>query len=164
MRIRLRCIRPVRVVWSIVVGLACCTTMIGQKNSKYKCDEPQPETMCAAANTCGSPSSACTVGITKSGESSNVKPKISATKNNQFFCVKAGTTVVWKSPKKNVGFLVSFGVDSPFQSDVPISGGGKKPVSTVARTPGCYKYDVGTFISGRVYGVSGNRPELVILP
>jgi hypothetical protein len=44
-------------------------------------------------------------------------------------------------------------------------GGGKKPVTTKATTPGCYKYDVGAFRSGTVYGMSGgNRPELIILP
>jgi len=38
-------------------------------------------------------------------------------------------------------------------------------VTTKASTPGCYKYDVGAFTSGTVYGMSGGtRPELIILP
>jgi hypothetical protein len=95
-----------------------------------------------------------------------VKPDIPDAKNNQLFCIKAGTTVVWMSSKKNQGFTVSFGADSPFEPDDPIMGGGQKQVTTKASTPGCYKYDVGAFTSGTVYGMGGgtNRPELIILP
>lgn len=121
--------------------------------------------MCNAANTCGSPTSACTIDITRSAYSANVKPGIPGAKNNQLFCIKAGTNVVWKSSNKNHGFMVSFGTDSPFDPDAPIIGGGKKPVRTMASTPGCYKYDVGAFRSGTIYGMSsGSKPELVILP
>lgn len=135
------------------------------KGGNSICAEPQPENMCNAANTCGSASSSCTVDVTRSGDSSNVKPEIPEAKNNQLFCIRAGTTVVWKTRKKNTGFLISFGTDSPFEPDDPIRGGGKKPVTRVARTPGCYKYDAGAFISGTVYGMSGgSKPELVILP
>ncbi|HSZ62989.1 MAG TPA: hypothetical protein VK828_14395 [Terriglobales bacterium] len=121
--------------------------------------------MCNAANTCGSSSSACKVDITRSGSSANVKPGIPNAKNNQFFCVKAGTTVVWMSSKENNGFVVSFGTDSPFEPDSPIMGGGKKQVKTQAVTPGCYKYDAGAFRSGTIYGMSGGgKAEFVILP
>jgi len=121
--------------------------------------------MCNAANTCGSASSACTIDIRRGAYSANVKPGIPNAKDNQFFCIKAGTTVVWKSSNKNNGFMVSFGTDSPFDPDDPIMGGGKKQVRTIASTPGCYKYDAGAFRSGTVYGMSsGTKPELVILP
>jgi len=61
--------------------------------------------------------------------------------------------------------MVSFGAGSPFDPDDTIVGGGQKPVTTKASTPGCYRYDVGAFRSGTVYGMSGgSRPELVILP
>jgi hypothetical protein len=147
------------------VVLLICATVQAQKKSKYRCDEEQPESMCNAANTCGSPSSSCRIDVTRSGTSSNVKPGIPNSKNNQFFCVKAGTTVVWMSSNKNNGFMVSFGTDSPFDPDAPIMGGGKKQVTTMAITPGCYKYDAGAFRSGTVYGMSGgSKPELVILP
>lgn len=150
---------------SFCIAVLSCTTALSQKKSKYLCEETQPENMCNAANTCGSVLSPCMVDITRSGDSSNVNPGIPNAKNNRFFCIKAGTTVVWKSPKKNTGFLVSFGTDSPFEPDDPIRGGGKKPVSTVAKRPGCYKYDVGAFISGTVYGMSGgSKSEVVILP
>jgi hypothetical protein len=145
--------------------LLVCATAQAQKKGKYVCDETQPESMCNTANTCGSASSSCTIDITRAGSSANVKPSIPNAKNNQFFCITAGTTVVWMSSNKNNGFLVSFGTDSPFDPDDPIMGGGKKQVTTKASTPGCYKYDAGAFRSGTVYGMSGgSKPELVILP
>lgn len=157
-------------IWSAVLLLASivllsCPLAQAQKKSKYVCDEERPESMCNAANTCGSDSSPCTIDITRSANSANVKPGIPDAKNNQFFCVKAGTTVVWTSSNKNNGFMVSFGTDSPFDPDDPIRGGGQKQVTTKASTPGCYKYDVGAFRSGTVYGMSGgSKPELVIMP
>ena len=156
--------------WSALLLLSCvvllsCATAQAQKKSKYACDEPQPENMCNAANTCGSTSSTCTIDVTRAAYSANVKPDIPNAKNNQLFCIKAGTTVVWMSSNKNNGFMVSFGSDSPFDPDGPIRGGGQKSAKTVASTPGCYKYDVGAFRSGTVYGMSsGSQPELVILP
>jgi len=153
------------VLLSYIAALSCTPTH-AQKKSRYVCDESQPpESMCSATNTCGSASSTCTVDVRRSADSANVKPGIPNAKNNQLFCVKAGTTVVWMSSNKNNGFMVSFGTDSPFDPDGPIVGGAKKPITTKASTPGCYKYDVGAFRSGTVYGMSGGRsPELVILP
>ena len=156
--------------WSAFLSLSCivfltCLTAQAQKKSKYICEEAQPESRCTAANTCGSTSSPCTIDITRSASSSNVKPSIPNAKNNQFFCIKAGTEVVWMSSNKNNGFMVSFGTDSPFDPDDPIMGGGKKQVRTKASTPGCYKYDAGAFRSGTVFGMSGgSKSELVILP
>lgn len=136
-----------------------------QKKGRYACDEPQPDSMCSAANTCGSATSPCKVDITRSVSSSNVRPSIPNARNNQLFCVKAGTTVVWTSSKKNTGFTVAFGTDSPFEPDTPIMGGSSKKVVTRASTPGCYKYDAGSFTSGTIYGMSsGSKPELIILP
>ena len=102
--------------------------------------------------------------VTRSRDSANVKPDIPNAKNNQLFCIKAGTSVVWMSSTNN-GFMVSFGPDSPFDPDGPIMGGGQKQVTTKASAPGCYKYDAGAFRSGTVKGMSGgSNPELVILP
>ena len=149
---------------SFVILLSSATAQ-AQKKGKYVCDEEQPESMCNATNTCGSPSSACTIDITRGSDSANVKPSIPDAKDNQLFCIKAGTTVVWMSSNKNNGFMVSFGTDSPFDPDNPIMGGGKKQVRRKASTPGCYKYDAGAFRSGTIYGMSGGgKPELVILP
>jgi hypothetical protein len=136
-----------------------------QAKSKYICDEPKPEDKCTAANTCGSGSAVCTVDVRKSGEGASVKPGVPDAKGNQFFCIKAGTSVVWMTSSKNTGFSISFGTDSPFEPDDPIIGGGSKPITVKAKNPGCYKYDAGAFYSGAVYGMSGgSKPELVILP
>jgi len=133
--------------------------------SKYACDEPDPASLCNAANTCGSASAPCTIDITKAGNSSNVKPGIPNAKNNQFFCVKKGTQVVWMTSNKNTGFMISFGTDNPFDPDDPIIGGANKQITVKANTPGCYKYDAGAFYPGAIYGMSGgSKPELVILP
>jgi hypothetical protein len=154
---------------SCSVALAMLIILLGstvtEAKSKYVCDEPQPADMCTAANTCGSASAVCTIDVRKAGDGSNVKPSIPNAKNNQFFCIKAGTTVVWMTSNKNTGFMISFGTDSPFDPDDPILGGGNKPITLKARNPGCYKYDAGAFYSGAVYGMSGgSKPELVILP
>lgn len=147
---------------------ATCTVLltseVAQAKSKYVCDQERPETLCNAENTCGSASSPCTVNITRSKSFANVKPEIPNAKNNRPFCIKSGTTVVWMSSKKQ-GFTVSFGKESPFDPDRPIMGGGDKQVTAKAIKPGCYKYDVGAFTSGTVYGMSGGtKLELIILP
>ena len=156
--------------WGVVLLMSSnllltCAAAHAQKKSKYACVEEHPESLCNASNTCGSASSQCTIDIRRSADSSNVKPGIPNAKNNQLFCIKAGTTVVWMSSNKNNGFMVSFGTDSPFDPDGPIMGGGEKQVTTKAVTPGCYKYDAGAFRSGTVKGMSGgSKPELIILP
>lgn len=161
----MRMIQRSLAVLSLLALLSADVAAKAQKKSKYICDEPEPASLCNASNTCGSGSSACSIDITKGGNSANVKPGIPNAKNNHFFCVKAGTTVTWMSSNKNTGFTISFGTDSPFDPDDPIIGGGQKPVTVKAQVPGCYKYDAGAFYSGAIYGMaSGSKPELVILP
>ena len=133
--------------------------------TKYACDEPDPASLCTAANTCGSASAPCTIDVTKAGNSSNVRPGIPNARNNQFFCIKKGTTVVWMTSNRNTGFMISFGTDSPFDPDDPIIGGANRQITVKANTSGCYKYDAGAFYSGATYGMGGgSKPELVILP
>lgn len=149
----------------LVMCLVLAAAAVVQAKSKYACDEPNPASLCNAANTCGSATAPCTVNINKSGNSSTVKPSVPNAKDNQFFCVKQGTQVVWMTSNKNTGFMISFGSDNPFDPDDPIIGGGNKQITVKANTPGCYKYDAGAFYSGATYGMSGgSKPELVILP
>ena len=150
---------------ALVTSVILVSSTLANAKSKYICDEPQPADLCNSGNICGSASEPCSIDIQKSGGRANVKPGIPKAKNNQFFCVKAGTSVVWMTSNKNTGFSISFGTDSPFVPDSPIIGGGSKPITVKAQTPGCYKYDAGAFYSGAVYGMSGgSKPELVILP
>ena len=145
--------------------LLTCASAQAQRKNKYVCDEPDPASLCTAADTCGSASAPCTVDITKSGSSASVKPGIPNAKSNRFFCIKKGTTTVWMTSNKNTGFMVSFGTDSPFDPDDPIIGGANKQITVKADTPGCYKYDAGAFYPGATYGMGGgSKPELVILP
>jgi hypothetical protein len=149
----------------VVTVVMMVSSTLASAKSKYVCDEAQPADMCNTGNTCGSASTPCSINIQKSGASASVKPGIPGAKGNQFFCIRAGTTVVWMTSNKNTGFSISFGTDSPFTPDDPIMGGGAKPITLKAQNPGCYKYDAGAFYPGAIYGMSGgSKPELVILP
>jgi plastocyanin len=137
------------------------------KNNKYICSETKPGSMCTAATTCGSASSACVVDIKrKGGSSASSTPDIPNAKDNAPFCVKVGTTVTWQSASKNTGFVLDFGDSSPFETpNTPgtIIGGADRPVSVVAKKPGCYKYSVGACVSGTIYGMCGSSSaELVV--
>jgi len=129
---------------------------------KYLCSEPNPETMCTAENTCGSSSTACTVEIKRTASDASATASIPNAKANQPFCVKVGTTITWKSPSKNTGFVVDFGPDSPF-SQGAIIGGSERPISAVVKKKGCYKYSAGACVSGSIYGMCGSvETELII--
>ena len=160
------CSRQMAVVLCALSLLFGAFEVQAQKKSKYACDEPKPEDLCNAQNTCGSPSTPCKVDIRKQGGGAWIKPSVPDPKANQFFCLKAGTPVTWMSDRRNTGFTVSFGTDSPFTPDDPIMGGSERPITVKAKIPGCYKYDVGASVSGAIYGMSGStsKPELVILP
>ncbi len=155
----------------VAIAISFCWLALGAIGAQAQkkgvaCDEPKPESLCTAANTCGSESTSCKVDIRKSGDGAYIKPSVSDPKANQFFCVKAGTSVEWMSSRKNTGFTVDFGSGNPFTPESSIRGGSDKPVTVKAQTPGCYKYDATASVSGAIYGMSGRtkKPELVILP
>jgi hypothetical protein len=135
------------------------------KSSKYACTEANPAQLCGPANTCGSASSPCTVDVKRTSNSSSSTPGIPGAKSNETFCVKAGTTVEWKTTQKNTGFVVDVGTTSPFAPGGAIIGGYTRPVPVVAKTPGCYKYSAGACVSGAIYGMCGDTTaELIITP
>jgi len=149
----------------LVMCVILAASVVVQAKSKYACDEPDPASLCNAANTCGSATAPCTVNVNKSGNASTVKPGVPNAKDNQLFCIKKGTQVIWMTSNKNTGFMISFGTDNPVEPDNPIIGGANKQITVKANTPGCYKYDAGAFYSGATYGMSGgSKPEFVILP
>jgi hypothetical protein len=136
-----------------------------KNDNKYVCSESNPGSICNASTTCGSTTSVCNVDVKRSsGNSASATPSIPNAKGNASFCVKVGTTVTWQSASKNTGFVLDFGPSSPF--DVPdgtIIGGADRPISVVAKKPGCYKYSVGACVSGSIYGMCGNsNAELVV--
>src|SRR6202789_432115 len=132
MRMQMRSCSVVLVTAAMMLG-----STLGNAKSKYVCDEPQPVDNCNTGNTCGSASTPCKINIQKSGNGASVKPGIPDAKSNQFFCIRAGTSVVWMTSSKNAGFSISFGTDSPFTPDDPILGGGSKTITVKAQTHRC---------------------------
>lgn len=135
------------------------------KSSKYVCSEPNPAQLCNAANTCGSASTPCSVDVKRSAYSASSTPSIENAKSNALFCVKAGTTVLWKSTGKDIGFVVDIGTESPFDPPGAIIGGTDRQVSVVAKKAGCYKYSAGACMTGAENGMCGEaNAELIITP
>ncbi len=134
-----------------------------QKKAKYSCSEPNPESLCTAANTCGSADSACVVDVKKNDTAANAKAMVSDPKNNATFCIKAGTSLTFQSTRKNTGFVIDFGPNGPFDSPDSIIGGASKPVTVTPKKPGCYKYSVGACVSGAIYGMCGDSTAEVIV-
>jgi hypothetical protein len=134
----------------LLVGLASA-----QKKGKYVCDEPNPESLCTAANTC--PASGCSVDIKRDGmNSATATPSLPKAKGNSLFCVKEGTAVTFQTSSKGTGFIVDFGPSSPFDPPDTIIGGAKKPVEVTAKRTGCFKYSSGACYSGATYGMCGS--------
>lgn len=135
------------------------------KSSSYACSAAASAQSCNAANTCGSASTPCSVDIKRTANAASSTPSIPNAKSNSLFCVKAGTTVQWKSTGKEIGFVVDFGPTSPFNPAGAIIGGSDRTVSVTAKTPGCYKYSAGACRSGAIYGMCGQaNVQLIITP
>ena len=132
----------------------------GKEKKKPKndvCSASTPGSICNSANTCGSAASPCEVDIKRSGgDSASATPNMPGAKENAPFCVKAGTTITFKSTSKDTGFVLDFGTSSPFDSGAAITGGADRPVSVVAKKPGCYTYSVGACTAGTIYGMCGD--------
>jgi len=133
------------------------------KKSKYSCDEPNPQSLCNASNTCGSPTAPCVVNVKRTAYAASATPQIPGAKGNSLFCVRPGTTVTWKSDSKNTGFVVDVSDASPFDPGDAIIGGSNRDTSVVAKTSGCYKYSVGACISGALNGMCANASAEVII-
>jgi hypothetical protein len=133
------------------------------KSTQYACTEPQPAQLCTAANTCGSASNPCAVDVKRTANAASSTPMIPGAKSNSLFCVKAGTSVQWKSTGKDIGFVVDFGPTSPFDPGGAIIGGTDRTVTVVAKNPGCYKYSAGACMSGAIYGMCGQTNAKLIV-
>jgi plastocyanin len=148
---------------SFVVSSSYVTAQ--SKSSKYACSEANPAQLCTAANTCGSASTPCSVDVKRTANAASSTPSIPGAKSNSLFCVKAGTTVQWKSTGRDIGFVVDFGPTSPFNPGGAIIGGTDRTITVTAKTPGCYKYSAGACMSGAIYGMCGDtNAELIVTP
>ena len=96
------------------------------KKSKYSCDEPNPQSLCNAGNTCGSANAPCDVDVKRTAYAASATPQIPGAKGNSLFCLRPGTTVNWKSSAKNTGFVVDVSDASPFDPGGAIIGGSNK--------------------------------------
>src|SRR5277367_2971668 len=128
------------------------------------CSASNPASICAAANTCGSVSTPCTVEIKRSGSNyATSTPDFPDAKSNKPFCIKVGTNVILKSGSRNSGFVVDFGSENPFDHDASIIGGSDRPITVTAKHPGCYTYSVGACTPGTVYGMCGNADTQLVI-
>lgn len=154
--------------WLFVLTLTLTGLSVG-KDTKKKikgdvCSASNPAGICAAANTCGSASTPCTIEIKRSGgTSATATPDFPDAKSNKPFCIKVGTTVTFKGGSKNTGFVIDFGTADPFDHDGSIIGGSDRPITVTAKHPGCYTYSVGACTPGTVYGMCGNTDTQLIV-
>jgi hypothetical protein len=131
-------------------------------NTKYLCSESDPQGLCNASTTCGSTSTPCTVDIKRTANAASVTPSIPGAKDNAPFCIKVGTKVTFRSESKNVGFVLDFGPSTPFAQGV-IIGGSDRPISVVAKKPGCFKFSTGACVSGAIYGMCGETSTEIVV-
>lgn len=146
----------------LVVVIHAATAQAQNNKNSYACSESNQASLCGPSNMCGSASQPCYVDVKRTANGASATPSIAGAKANSSFCVKVGTTVVWKSDTKHQGFIVDMGPTSPFGVD-DIIGGSDRPVSVVAKTPGCYKFSAGACISGEIYGMCGNGTSQIVI-
>lgn len=147
------------------------TSLIFSQEPKKKikndvCSASNPESVCAATNTCGSASAACAIDIRRSGGSyATAKPSFPDAQANKPFCIKVGTAVTFSTSSKNTGFVVDFGKGNPFDHEGSVIGGADRPITVTAKHPGCYTYSIGACTPGTVYGMCGNATaQFIIAP
>ncbi len=150
---------------SLLLPIVVLSTYATAQSNKYACSQANPAQLCTAANTCGSASDPCAVDVKRTANAASATPSIPNAKGNSLFCIKAGTTVQWKSTGKDIGFVVDFGPTSPFDPPGAIIGGTDRAITVVAKKPGCYKYSAGACMSGAIYGMCGQaNVQLIITP
>ncbi|HEY1469041.1 MAG TPA: hypothetical protein VGF61_08345 [Candidatus Acidoferrum sp.] len=161
--------RNVAALSSLLILPLVFTSFIVGKDTKKKikgdvCSASNPASICAAANTCGSASSPCSIDIKRDqGSYATATPSITDAKSNKAFCIKVGTTVTFMSSSKNTGFVIDFGSSDPFDHEGAIMGGADRPITVVAKHPGCYTYSVGACTAGTIYGMCGNADTQLIV-
>jgi len=153
-------------LWCLMLVLFC-TGVLQAQNKKsgngYACVEPNAESLCTTANTCGANGGACAVDVKRDSYGTAVTPNNPGAKKNELFCVKAGTQVNFDTSSKNTGYVIDFGPKSPFDREDSIIGGSKKPDSATAKNPGCYRLSAGACVSGAIYGMCKSQMvEMVV--
>lgn len=161
--------RMLAVFTSLFVLPLLLNVYIIAKDTKKKvkndvCSAPNPASICAAENTCGSASAPCSVDIRRSGGSSaSATPSIAGAKGNKAFCIKTGADVTFTSSSKNTGFVLDFGNSNPFDHQGAIIGGADRPITVTAKHLGCYTYSVGACTAGTIYGMCGDDVAQLVI-
>jgi hypothetical protein len=160
------------------VAVLCCllvlpllfTSFIVGKDTKKKvkgdiCSASNPVSICAAANTCGSASSPCSIDIKRGqGTLATATPNIPDDKSNKPFCIKVGTSITFMSSSKKIpASLLTSAAPIPFDHEGAIMGGADRPITVVAKHPGCYTYSVGACTAGTIYGMCGNADTQLVI-
>jgi hypothetical protein len=110
------------------------TVVFAANDKKFSCAESDPQSICSAATTCGSPTAPCKVDIKReAANSATATPEIPNGKGNNPFCVKVGTSITFYTTSKDTGFVIDFGPNSPFDPKGTIMGGADRPVTVVAK-------------------------------
>jgi hypothetical protein len=135
-------------IYRYVAALCCLfvlplllTGFIAGKDTKKQvkndaCSASNPASICAAANTCGSASSPCSIDIKRDqGSYATATPNFPDAKSNKAFCIKVGTAVTFTSSSKNTGFVIDFGNSDPFDHEGAIMGGADRPITVAAKHP-----------------------------
>jgi hypothetical protein len=158
------------VLWfgGLLVSLSLASFLVAnaqnKRSNKYVCAETNPASICTTSNRCGSNSDPCVVDLKRQGgTSATATPVVPNSKSNAPFCVRVGTTVTWQSSAKNTGFILDFGPSSPFDASGAIIGGSDRPISVVAKRPGCYKFLLGACIAGTIYGMCGSTGSEIVV-
>src|SRR5208283_4424230 len=169
MRCQMKIYRYLAVLCCLLVVPLLLTNFVAGSDTKKKikgdvCSASNPSSICAAANTCGSASSPCSIDIKRSqGSYATATPSIPDAKSNKAFCIKVGTTVIFMSSSKNTGFVIDFGSSDPFDHEGAITGGADRPITVTAKHPGCYTYSVGACTAGTIYGMCGQGDTQLIV-
>jgi len=147
----------------LALSLLSGTLAAHSQDNKYACTEPTSAQTCTFAQTCGSPSSPCIVDVKRTANAASSTPSIPNAKGNSLFCVSPGTTVIWKSTQKDIGFIIDLGPSSPFDPTGAITGGSARSASVVAKRTGCVNYSVSACHPGENYGMCGTGNAVLIV-
>ena len=92
----MKSLRSVAFLSAVLLFPLFITAVLADNQKKFSCSESNPQSICNAATTCGSPTSPCRVDIKRgTSNTASATPDIPDAKGNKLFCVKVGTSVTF---------------------------------------------------------------------
>ena len=101
----MRCGVPLLMLTILAGSLAAADKKKVKKNDF--CAQPNPQSLCTTENTCGA--GGCSLDVTRTADSSSLKPITAGSKSGKPICVAAGTKVEFMSTEKETGFIIDQG-------------------------------------------------------